>query len=62
IVLKGVRTPGPGTLTVSLIVALIFAALTFVPPITQAVAQIVPRLEILLWPLIGAAIGYFIKR
>jgi hypothetical protein len=62
ILLKGVRTPGPGTLTVSLLMALIFAALTFVPPITEAVAQVVPRLEVLLWPLIGAAIGYVIKR
>jgi hypothetical protein len=62
LVLKGVRTPGPGTLTVSLILALIFAALTFVPPVTQAAAQFIPQLEILLWPLIGAAIGYFLKR
>ena len=62
IVLKGVRTPGAGTLAVSLILALIFAALTFVPPITQAAAQFIPQLEILLWPLIGAAIGYFLKR
>jgi len=62
IVLKGVRTPGAGTLTVTLVLALIFAALTFVPPVTQAVAQVVPRLEILLWPLIGAVVGYFIKR
>ncbi len=62
IVLKGVRTPGAGTLTVSLILALIFGALTFVPPVTQAVTQIVPRLEVLLWPLIGAVIGYFLKR
>ena len=62
LVLMGVRTPGPGTLTVSLILALIFAALTFVPPITQAAAQFIPQLEILLWPLIGAAIGYFLKR
>jgi hypothetical protein len=62
IVLKGVRTPGAGTLTVSLLLALILAALTFIPPITQAVAQIVPRVEILWWPLLGAVVGYFVKR
>jgi len=62
ILLKGVRTPGAGTLTVTLLLALIFAALTFVAPLTQAVTQAVPRLEILLWPLIGAVIGYIIKR
>jgi hypothetical protein len=62
IVLKGVRTPGAGTLSLALLLALIFAALTFVTPLTQAVGQIVPRLEILLWPLIGAVIGYMIKR
>ena len=62
IVLKGVRTPGAGTLTVSLILALIFAALTFVSPVTQAAAQFVPQIEPLWWPLIGAVVGYFIKR
>jgi hypothetical protein len=62
ILLKGVRTPGAGTLTVTLLLALILAALTFVPPLTQAVTLAVPRLEILLWPLIGAVIGYIIKR
>jgi len=62
IVLKGVRTPGAGTLTVSIILALILAALTFVPPIMQAAAQFVPQIEVLWWPLLGAVVGYFIKR
>ena len=62
ILLKGVRTPGVGTLTVSLILALILAALTFVPPVTQLVASFVPGLEVLWWPLIGAVLGYLLKR
>ena len=45
-----------------LILALILAALTFVPPVTQAEGQLMPRVEILWWPLIGAVVGYFIKR
>lgn len=62
IVLKGVRTPGAGTLSFSVLLALIFAALTFVPLITQAVAQFIPGVDVLWWPLIGAVIGYFVKR
>jgi hypothetical protein len=62
IVLKGVRTPGAGTLTVSIILALILAALTFVAPVMQLVAQVLPRVDVLWWPLIGAVVGYFIKR
>ncbi len=62
IVLKGVRTPGAGTLSFSVLLALIFAALTFVPLITQTVAQFIPGVDVLWWPLIGAVIGYFVKR
>jgi len=62
IVLKGVRTPGAGTLTFSVLLALVLAALTFVPPISQTVVRFVPGIEVLWWPLIGAVIGYMIKR
>ena len=62
IVLKGVRTPGTGALTLSLVLALILAALTLVPPVTQLVDGLGLRADRLWWPLLGAMIGYFIKR
>ena len=62
IVLKGVRTPGAGALTLALVLALIIAALTLVPQVTQAASGAGLRIETLWWPLIGAMVGYFIKR
>lgn len=62
VVLKGVRTPGVGTLTFAILLALVFAALTFVAPVTQIVGQYVPALQTLWWPIIGAVLGYLIKR
>jgi hypothetical protein len=62
IVLKGVRTPGAGALTLALVLALVIAALTLVVPITRGAAEAGLRIATLWWPLIGAMIGYFIKR
>jgi hypothetical protein len=62
ILLKGVRTPGVGTLTLAIFLALIFAALTFVTPVTQAVGQFVPALQTQWWPIVGAVLGYLIRR
>lgn len=62
IVLKGVRTPGAGSLTLALVLALIIAALTLVPQITQAASGAGVRVDTLWWPLLGAMAGYFIKR
>lgn len=62
IVLKGVRTPGVGTLSFAVLLALVFAALTFVTPVAQTVEQFVPALQTFWWPIIGAVIGYLIKR
>ena len=62
IVLKGVRTPGIGTLTFAVLLALVFAALTLVPPVTQIVGQFVPALQTFWWPIIGAVLGYLIRR
>lgn len=62
IVLKGVRTPGAGALTLALVLALIIAALTLVPQVTRVVADAGVRTGTLWWPLIGAMVGYFIKR
>jgi len=62
LVLQGVGTPGAGTLTSSLVFALIFAGLTLVEPVTAFVASILPRVSPLVYPLAGAVIGYIIKR
>lgn len=62
IVLKGIRTPGAGSLTLALVLALLIAALTLVPQVTQAVAGGGFRVQTLWWPLLGAMAGYFIKR
>ena len=62
IVLKGVRTPGAGSLTLALVLALILAALTLLPPVTQLVDGLGLQADRRWWPLIGALIGYFIKR
>jgi hypothetical protein len=61
IVLKGVRTPGAGALTLALVLALVIAALTLVVPITRGAAEAGLRIATLWWPLIGAMIGCFIK-
>ena len=62
IVLKGVRTPGAGALTLALVLAIIIAALTLVPQVTRAAADAGLRIATLWWPLVGAMVGYFIKR
>ncbi|MEO8651635.1 MAG: hypothetical protein ABI391_04975 [Hyphomicrobiaceae bacterium] len=62
IVLKGVRTPGAGALMLALVLALIIAALTLVPQVTRATADAGLRIATFWWPLVGAMIGYFIKR
>jgi len=62
IVLKGIRTPGPGALTLALVLAIIIAALTLVPQVPRAAADAGLRIAVLWWPLVGAMVGYFIKR
>ena len=62
VVLKGVRTPGAGTLSLALLLALLIAALTLVPPVTEAVARAGLPVDRLWWPLLGAMVGYIIKR
>ncbi len=62
LVLQGVGTPTSGTLTSALIFALIFAALTLVEPVTAFVSSISPGMRREVYPLIGAVLGYFIKR
>jgi len=62
LVLQGVGTPTTGTLTASLVLALIFAGLTLLAPVTTFVSSIVPNVPLLIYPLVGAVLGYFIKR
>jgi hypothetical protein len=62
IVLKGVRSPGAGTLTLALVLSLIIAALTLVPQVTAAASDAGLRIATRWWPLVGAMVGYFIKR
>jgi len=62
LVLQGVGTPSTGTLSSSIVFALIFAALTLLPPVTSFVAGFVPGLRPHVYPLIGAVLGYLVKR
>jgi len=62
LVLQGVGTPTTGTLTSSLVFALIFAALTLIEPVTAFVSSLSPGIRREVYPLVGAVLGYFIKR
>jgi hypothetical protein len=62
VVLKDVAQPSPATLTVALIGALIGAGLTFVPQVTNAVSGVIRGVPPLAYPLIGAVLGYAIRR
>jgi hypothetical protein len=63
VVLKDVAQPSPATLTVALVGALIGAGLTLVPQVTSAVSGLVRGgIPTLVYPLIGAVLGYAIRR
>lgn len=62
LVLKDVGQPTPSTLVVSLVCALIFAGLTLIPDVMSAIKSVIPHLDKKYYPLIGAVIGYAIKR
>jgi hypothetical protein len=62
VVLKDVATPSPAVLTSALIVALILAAVTLVPPVTAAIGSAVKGIPLTVYPLIGAIAGYFVRR
>lgn len=62
LVLQGVGTPSTGTLTSALIFALIFAALTLFDPVTAFVSSLNLGIRRDVYPLVGAVLGYFIKR
>ena len=62
IVLKEVGAPSSSTLTLGLVLALVFAGLTLVPQVMAAVAGVVQGVPTLMYPLIGAVLGYAIRR
>jgi hypothetical protein len=62
-VLRGMGLPSSATLVASLVVALIAAALiTWVPALVPDVGGTLRQVPTLIYPLIGAVIGYHIKR
>ena len=63
LVLKETPSPSPATLSTVLIGALVFAALTLVPQVTGALAGLGGgRIPLAAYPLIGAVLGYLVKR
>ncbi|MGI9409323.1 MAG: hypothetical protein ACR2OV_04570 [Hyphomicrobiaceae bacterium] len=59
--LKDVGQPTPSTLMVALVCAAIFAGMTLVPDVMRAINGLV-RIPVSAYPLIGAVVGYAIKR
>jgi len=64
LVLKDVRTPSGGTLVITFILSMLLAGLTLVPAVTQVVHGLIPMLRsnLYLYPLLGAVLGYYLKR
>jgi len=63
LVLKDTPPPSAATLTACLVFALAGAALTLVPPVTQAVGSLLKGgVPVRAYPLIGAIIGYLVRR
>ena len=62
-ILRETGMPSSSTLAASLVVALIFAAfILWVPSLLPDIGRLLPRIDDRLYPLIGAAIGYHLKR
>ncbi len=62
-VLRETGMPSSGTLFAALILALIFAAIIiWLPAIAPDIARLLPRIPTLVYPLLGAVLGYHIKR
>lgn len=59
VILKGVRTPSIGTLVLSLVGAMIGAVLMFYPAVLEAIPAKFPPLYV---PLVGAILGYLLRR
>ena len=61
LVLKDVPSPTPSTLIFAIVGACLFAALSLFPEVRDAVAKVV-RLQQTFYPLVGAVVGYAVKR
>ena len=63
LVLKDSPPPSAATLTACLVLALAGAAITLIPPVTQIVGSFLKEgVPLRAYPLIGAIVGYFIRR
>ena len=63
LVLKDTPAPSAATLTACLVLALIFAALTLVPQVTQAINGVLRGgIPVRAYPLVGAVLGYIARR
>lgn len=62
--LKDIRRPSGGTLAVCFALAFLFSAVTLIPQFNTAIEQVIPALRTnrFVYPLIGAMLGYWIKR
>ena len=62
VVLKDVAQPSAAALTTTLIGALLLAGVTLFPALTKAIAGVARGLPLMAYPLVGAVLGYAIKR
>ena len=64
LVLKGLRLPSAATFIASLVLAVILAAITMVHQINAPIQEALPVLRgnPKLYPLVGALVGYLLKR
>ena len=63
LVLKDTPAPSSATLSTVLIGAMALAGLTLIPPVTNALSVLAgSRIPTQAYPLLGAVIGYFVKR
>jgi hypothetical protein len=60
--LKDVARPTPGALLYTFAVAVILAAIPFIPDAERAVESVIGPLPNLVYPLVGAVVGYAIQR
>jgi hypothetical protein len=61
-VLRDTPTPSSGTLVTSVVVALIGAALTWLPSFFPDLGPPMSRIDDTAYPLIGAVLGYHLRR
>ena len=62
VVLKDVAQPSAAALTYALVGAMILAGVTLFPTLTKAIAGVAKGLPLMAYPLVGAVLGYAIKR